>query len=37
MTDKPPTKTRPKLMNKEASMVIILLGTALGVGFDFIP
>jgi hypothetical protein len=27
MANKPPTKTRPKLMKKEAPMVLILFGT----------
>jgi hypothetical protein len=27
MANNPPTKTRPKLMKKEASMVLILFGT----------
>jgi hypothetical protein len=27
MTNKPPTITRPKLINKEAAMILILFGT----------
>jgi hypothetical protein len=37
--NKPPTKTRPKLRKKEASMVLILLGTEkiVRAGFNLGP
>jgi hypothetical protein len=39
MANKPPTKTRPKLMKKEAFIVLILLGTeeTVRVGFNLGP